>query len=226
MRKSTAILTLILLAAVNTFAQAITPGTNSPPDTNSFADTNSPSTITAPAPAPEVEPTSDVVDLKSFNIIMENNIFDQSRVGLTRYSSRPRVPRVDRLTLSGITGDFGKPEIYFSGNSAPSDFVHVGDHIHGFAIKSATLDTVTLSNGSNTFVLQVPSSLRRVDDGPWEKSFEDVDAAPVASTSSDDNGTASSSSSTASPPSGADAPRPGESDILRKLRLRREQEEK
>jgi hypothetical protein len=93
--------------------------------------------------------------------------------------------------------------------------------VDGFEVKGATLDSVQLANSSNTFVLNVQNSLRRVDDGPWQKSFEEVDPAPVASSSSGDASSASPASAAAT-----DAAHPGESAIERKLRLRREQEEK
>src|SRR5580704_2552751 len=89
----------------------------------------------APASAQDTN-SSDALDLKSFNIILENNIFDQSRTGLTSYRARPRVPRVERLTLQGIGGDFGKGDIFFGGNDAPDHPVSVGDHVRGFLVKS------------------------------------------------------------------------------------------
>jgi hypothetical protein len=61
--------------------------------------------------------------------------------------------------------------------------------------------------------------LRRLDDGPWEKSSEESEPAAVATNGSDD-------SSAGSAPAAADAAHPGEDAITRKLRLRREQEEK
>lgn len=159
-------------------------------------------------------------DMKSFDIIVENNIFDQSRTGLRGMRGPAvRAPRIERLTFLGVGGDNGKADLFFGGNGAASDRpLKVGDHVDGFEVKGATLDSVQLVNSSNTFVLNVQNSLRRVDDGPWEKSFEESEPAPVASSSSDDASSAS--------PAATDAAHPGESAIERRLRLRREQEEK
>ncbi|HEX3717901.1 MAG TPA: hypothetical protein VH595_08030 [Verrucomicrobiae bacterium] len=162
-------------------------------------------------------------DLRSFDIVVENNIFDQSRTGL-RGLARPAVhqPRVERLTFLGVAGDSGKADLFFGGNGANSDRpLKVGDHVDGFEVKGATLDSVQLVSSSNTFVLNVQNSLRRVDNGPWEKSFDEYDSTPVASSTSVDASSAPSASAAAT-----DAAHPGESAIERKLRLRREQEEK
>jgi hypothetical protein len=160
-------------------------------------------------------------DFTSFDIIARKNIFDQSRTGiLGRNRPAQRVPRIDRLTLLGIGGDHGNGEVYFSG-AGGDRFLKVGDHIDGFAVNRITLDSVRLVNASNTFVLDMDKrrSLRRMDDGPWEGS-SDISEPVVASTT---DVTASAGAAT---PAGASPARPGESDIERKLRLRREQEEK
>jgi hypothetical protein len=165
--------------------------------------------------------TQEGLDFNSFDIIARKNIFDQSRRGiLGRGGPIQRVPRIDRLTLRGIGGDHGNGEVYLEG-AGGDRFVKVGDHIDGFEVNRITLDSVRLVNGSNTFVLDMDRrrSLRRMDDGPWEGS-SDISEPVVAST------TDATGSPDAAAPAGASPARPGESDIERKLRLRREQEEK
>jgi hypothetical protein len=161
-------------------------------------------------------------DFNSFDIIARKNIFDQSRVGiLGRNRPAQRVPQIDRLTLLGIGGDHGNGEVYLSG-AGGDRFLKVGDHIDGFAVNGITLDSVRLVNASNTFVLDMDKrrSLRRMDDGPWEGSSDISE--PVIASNSSDASAATGSSATAAP----DPAHPGETDTLRKLRLRREQEEK
>jgi hypothetical protein len=159
-------------------------------------------------------------DLKSFDIIVQNNIFDQSRTGLGGLSNRRAQPRVERLTLGGIVADPTHGEAYFGGSGAPDTLLKVGDHVAGFEVSRITPDCVRLTNSSNTFVLDMDNrrSLRRVDNGPWEGSSDQSDPVNIATNSPDETA--------ASPPGAADAPHPGESAIERKLRLRREQEEK
>lgn len=159
-------------------------------------------------------------DLKSFDIVIQNNIFDQSRTGLRGLNNRPRQPRIERLTLLGITGDNGLGEAVFGGNGASDRLLKVGDHVAGFELSRITPDCVRLSSSTNAFVLDMDNrrSLRRVDDGPWEGSSDQADPVNIATNTADETA--------ASPTSAGDAPHPGESAIERKLRLRREQEEK
>jgi hypothetical protein len=157
-------------------------------------------------------------DLKSFDMLWRKNIFDQTRVGI-RSAGGPerRQPSVDRVILHGVTVGLGEAAANFGGN----DFLKVGDHIRDFELAQITPDqTVKLTKGTNTFVLDMEThrSLRRVGDGPWETSSEQ--AAPVEISTNAAAQTASATSNA------DDAAHPGETPILRKLRLRREQEEK
>jgi hypothetical protein len=158
-------------------------------------------------------------DFKSFDIIARNNIFDQSRTGLRSLNGGRRQPRIERITLLGI-GGANNGEAYFGGNGTPDRFLKIGDHVGGFELSRITPDCVRLTNSSNTFVLDMDDrrSLRRVDNGPWEGSSDQADPVNIATNTADETA--------ASTPGAADAPRPGESAIERKLRLRREQEEK
>jgi hypothetical protein len=166
--------------------------------------------------------SDDGLDFKSFDIIARKNIFDQSRTGVRGRGGpvRPQ-PRIERITLMGINGDHGLGEAYFAGAGTSDRFVKVGDHVAGFEVSRMTPDCVRLTNSSNTFVLDLVDrrSLRRVDDGPWEGSPDQSDPVVIST---------NSAAETASAPAAAaaDAQHPGESAMERKLRLRREQEEK
>jgi hypothetical protein len=155
-------------------------------------------------------------DFSSFDIIARKNIFDQSRVGITSLSRRRAQPRIERITLEGIGGG-GNGDALFSGHDEP---LKTGDHIAGFQLSRITPDWVQLTSSNKTVVLDpdYTNTLRRVDDGPWEMSS--IASEPV------DTSTNASSETAAATPGATDAPRPGESAIERKLRLRREQEEK
>jgi len=160
-------------------------------------------------------------DFKSFDLIARKNIFDQSRTGVRGRTgpARPQ-PRIERITLLGINADHGIGEAYFTGSGTSDRWVKVGDHVAGFEVNRMTPNCVRLTNSSNVFVLdQIERrSLRRVDDGPWEGSSDQSDPVVISTNSAE---------VTASAPAGApDAAHPGESAIERKLRLRREQEEK
>jgi hypothetical protein len=157
-------------------------------------------------------------DLKSFEMLWRKNIFDQTRVGI-RSPGGPerRQPTVDRVILHGVTVGLGEAAANFGGN----DFLKVGDHISGFQLTQITPDqTVKLTSGTNTFVLDMEThrSLRRTDNGPWEASSEQ--SAPVEVPTNSVTLTATTTSNA------EDAAHPGETPMLRKLRLRREQEEK
>jgi hypothetical protein len=198
MKRLTIILFLLLLAAGGVKAQD--QATNSEP----AADTNAQSGQ----------------DSGSFDLIIRKNIFDQSRTGIRHHGERPRAPRVERVILEGIGAGLGDAEAVFGGGSSSDRMLKVGDHLSGFRLSQITPDAVKLTDGTNTFVLDMEKrrSLRRTDDGPWEGSMESA-APPTVSTNAPDDTGASTAAAT-------DTGHPGESAIERKLRLRREQEEK
>jgi hypothetical protein len=159
-------------------------------------------------------------DSNSFDLIARKNIFDQSRTGIHRGGERPRAPRIERVILEGIGAGLGDAEAVFGGGNSSDRMLKVGDHLSGFRLSQITPDAVKLTDGTNTFVLDMEKrrSLRRTDNGPWEGSMESA-APPVVSTNAPEE---TASSTTAA----AGAAHPGETAIERKLRLRREQEEK
>ena len=173
--------------------------------------------LTATAQETNSEPAQ---DSNSFDMIVRKNIFDQSRTGGFRRGNQRRAPRVERIILGGIAAGLGDAEANFGGIGSSDRMLKVGDHVGGFELKQITPDCVKLSNGTNTFVLDMENrrSLRRTDDGPWEGSTEQSEPPTVSTNAPDATATGTASA--------ADAAHPGESPIERRLRLRREQEEK
>ena len=159
-------------------------------------------------------------DSGSFDLIVLKNIFDQSRTGIRRPGERPRAPVVERVILEGIGAGLGDAEAIFGGGSSSDRMLKVGDHLSGFKLSQITPDAVKLTDGTNTFILDMEKrrSLRRTGNGPWEGSMESAAPPTVSTNAPDDTG--------ASATAAADTGHPGETAIERKLRLRREQEEK
>jgi hypothetical protein len=175
--------------------------------------------VTAQAQETNSEPGQ---DLKSFDIVFRKNIFDQSRTGIRSLNGpRRQAPRVERLTLEGIGGNQSDPEAIFGGVASSDRPLKVGDHVSGFELSQITPDCVKLTNSTNVFVLDFANrrSLRRVDNGPWEGSGDQSE--PVNTSTNTTDVTAAAATASA-----VDAAHPGESAIERRLRLRREQEEK
>ncbi|MGA2748043.1 MAG: hypothetical protein ABSG59_04635 [Verrucomicrobiota bacterium] len=156
-------------------------------------------------------------DLKEYDIIARKNIFDTTRTGIRGVGRRQ--PRVERIIFDGAVIDDGQAAAIFEGPGVPSRPLKTGEVLDGMTVTRITLDSVWLTNASsNTFVLNMNNtpSLRREENGPWQTST-DVSVPAPAATGTDDPSSASS-------PSGPS--RPGESDVEKRMRLRREQEEK
>jgi hypothetical protein len=158
------------------------------------------------------------LDYSAFKIILERNIFDPNRY--PRQSRTPtRAPtRVDSLTLVG-TMSYDKGEFaFFDGTS--SDYkkaLKLRDVIAGYKVTNITPTSVALASGTNELKLGVGMQLRREEDGPWQLSGQSQSyAATPASTSTSTNAVAATG---AAPTSSA-----AESDIVKKLMQRRQQE--
>ncbi|MGA2175503.1 MAG: hypothetical protein ABSH38_11025 [Verrucomicrobiota bacterium] len=160
-------------------------------------------------------------DFNSFKIIAERNIFDPTRTGRRRPGAPPR--RVERVSLVGTSIDNGDAVAIFTGNGVPERPFKTGDTVKDFKIVQITLDSVRLTGVTNTnmFVMDYDSrrSLRREENGPWQGSSDLSDPVLIPSGNADDPAPSASASA---PPAGGG----GESDIIKRLRLKREQEEK
>jgi hypothetical protein len=150
----------------------------------------------------------------SLQTIMQKNIFDPTRSGgRVRGGSARRAVVVRTFSYHGTMDDVA----CFTGEGTPSKgWSKEGDLINGFKIMKITLDFVILADPDGKLVqLAADDSMRRDEDGPWYKSDQPAPLVIASSEAKTDESPESSS------PGPAD-----ESDILKKLRLKREQEDK
>ena len=158
------------------------------------------------------------LDYATFQLIVDRNIFDPNRFprgpGTVRPASKPR--SFDSLTLVGTMSYEKGTFAFFDGTS--SDYkkaLKLADSIAGYKVTNIAPNGVKLATGTNELELSVGAQLRREEDGPWQLSSQAASyAATPALTST--NGAAATGSDTAS--GGA------ESDILKRLMLKREKE--
>jgi hypothetical protein len=156
------------------------------------------------------------LDWSSFESIAAKNIFDPSRAGRGSSRLRPAPVIVRSFTFSGTIEDVA----LFKGDGAGRGYLKCGDTIDGFKVMKSPVSyedpIVVLTDPAGAiWVLKQGESMRREEEGPWTKSDQ---PAPATVASTDTNATESASAS--SPVSGA------ANDILTKLRLKREQEDK
>jgi hypothetical protein len=157
----------------------------------------------------------------SFKFIAEKNIFDPNRTGRTRYRRGGPQRHVERVSLVGTTVDNGSAAAFFAGDGVPDKPLKSGDEVKDFRISQITEDGVRLVGATNTFVLDFEGrrSLRREEKGPWQGSTDISE--PVAASEGNGDEPAPAAHGSAPPAGGS-----GESDIIKRLRLKREQEEK
>jgi hypothetical protein len=155
----------------------------------------------------------------SLQALMQKNIFDPSRSGgrSSTRTVRPRAAVVRSFTFRGTIDDIA----LFTGDGAGKGYFKVDDLINGFKIRKIPVEYLELPNvvltdpNGAVVVLKEDESMRREENGPWTKSDE---PALLVITNPEVKGNDSPASSNPAPA--------GESDILKKLRLKREQEDK
>ncbi len=158
------------------------------------------------------------LDWSSFESIAQKNIFDPTRSrGRGPRTIRPAPAIVRSFTFRGTIEDAA----IFAGDGAGKGYLRCGGTINGFKVMkipiSYTDPVVVLTDpGGAIVVLKQGENMRREEDGPWTKSDQPAPAAIAAAAET----TASDATASSSPASTA------VSDILTKLRLKREQEEK
>jgi hypothetical protein len=168
----------------------------------------------------EVVPASDFRPRKpgfgTFKLITERNIFDPNR-SPRRAPGGPSVkPKItESLALVGVMSYEKGTFAFFDGSrSEYRKTVKLDDTIAGYKVTNINAAGITLAAGTNQLELRVGMHLRKEEGGTWTpSSLSETYAVDSTSTS-----TSSSSASPQSPSTGAD------SDVLERLRKRREQE--
>ena len=163
------------------------------------------------------------LDYAVFKVIVDRNIFDPNR-----YPRRPGEPRVrsapktvDSLTLVGTMSYEKGSFAFFDGSS--SDYkkaLKLTDVIAGYKLTNIAASGVKLSAGTNELELHVGMQLRREEDGPWLLAGQSRAYAAAPASTSTNTAAATIATGTNAPSGSAEA----ESDIIKKLMQRREQE--
>jgi hypothetical protein len=157
-------------------------------------------------------------DIQSFRIISERNIFDPNRSrrserGERRERERERPVRTESFALVGTMSYEKGWFAFFDGTSADyRKALQPADAIAGYKVADITQDYVKLAANGREVELRVGMQMKRQDEGEWQagertESFEHTNTAASA--------TATNETTTSTGP---------ESDILKRLMQKREQE--
>lgn len=169
------------------------------------------------------------LDWSYFEPIAQKNIFDPSRSRRSPRDGfdRPHVPVVRAFTFRGTMDD----RAIFTGEGVPLDgCARVGDLINGFKVMQITLDFVKLAQpNGDLIVLQTDDSMRREDDGPWTKSDQPVAPSLAVSAGAPSSDAAPGMAPGSAPTNTVEEPvglkgAEREAEILRRLRMKRQQE--
>jgi hypothetical protein len=162
------------------------------------------------------------LNFDSFRIISERNIFDPNRSA--RSDNRPsrrepeRRVRTESFALLGTMGYEKGWFAFFDGTS--SDYrkaLQPGDTMAGYRVEAIGPSHVTLESNGKQIELRVGSEMRRQDEGEWSVS--------ARSEASGSAGPSESSGSAGTSAAKAEAGPSGEqSDVLKRLLQKREQE--
>ena len=128
-------------------------------------------TATAVAATAQQTNVSSALDFNSFQIIAQRNIFNQSRVPHKRAVQPTRV--ADSFSFVGALFYAGGDFAFFNGTGEEyRKALQVGGDIAGFKVTAVTLNSVTLTDGTNQTVLKITSQMRRDEAGHWSVSTE------------------------------------------------------
>ena len=153
-------------------------------------------------------------DYQSFKIITDRNIFDpnrSSRSSRTR-TEGPKPARVESFALVGTMSYENGTYAFFDGTgSSYRKAIKTGDTIAGYKVADISADHVKLEANGQQIELSVGVQMKKQDEGEWQlagraESFEASSPATAATEKTDGA-------------SGGE-----ESDVLKKLRQKREQE--
>jgi len=105
---------------------------------------------------------------ETFQLILERNIFNPSRVGRLRIGPEEKPQRVDEISLVGtVRYDNEKLAIFDSPNSAYRKAFREGEMVADFKVESVTAEGVQLMRESKPLSLKVAQQLRRVEGADW-----------------------------------------------------------
>jgi hypothetical protein len=153
------------------------------------------------------------MDFANFRVIAEKNIFDPNRRGRTRRSETTTVKAktAESFTLVGIISYEKGTFAFFDGSSAAyKKALKAADSIAAYRVTAIGADSVKLSAGTNQVELRVGMQMRREEEGEWQPG------------SVPESYTASSNSNSSTPAASASSSE--ENEVLRRLRLKKEQE--
>ena len=160
-------------------------------------------------------------DYSAFQLVNQNNIFDPNRVrhraGVVVHE---RTTRVESFSLVGTMSYEKGTFAFFDGTS--SDYkkaLKVADSIANYRVTKITPDTVNLVSGTNRIELHVGMQMRSEDGGDWTASTQSqayADTSTAASHVASASG--ANTPATETPSSGS------ESDVVKRMMQRREQE--
>ena len=109
--------------------------------------------------------------LSDYKLVYERNIFNSKRYARStgerpRETTRPS--RVDTLALVGVMAYDKGTFAFFDGSGADSrKALKLGESVGGLQLAGIEPNAVTLKAGTNEFVLEIGSQLRREDGGDW-----------------------------------------------------------
>ncbi|MCE2862739.1 MAG: hypothetical protein RIR76_409 [Verrucomicrobiota bacterium] len=108
---------------------------------------------------------------EAFQLILERNIFNPTRVGRTRVADEEKPVRSDEITLVGIVryGDRGLA-VFHSSEASFRREVGEGGEIADFKVLRVDAGGVELQRGDQPLKLVVSQQIRRVEGGDWTVS--------------------------------------------------------
>ncbi|MGH7972415.1 MAG: hypothetical protein ACREIC_27190 [Limisphaerales bacterium] len=178
------------------------PGTNPPDNKRANA---------VAASATDADSRPEKPEYSTFRLITDRNIFDPNRVGGRSRGPSRKAPTVQSFALVGVMSYDKGTFAFFDGSS--SDYrkaVKLSDSIAGFKVTNIGPNDIKLAAGTNHVELRVGMQLHREEGGDWIASSQAETYAASAAPSVETN-----TGSTTGGPS---------SDVLERLRKRREQE--
>jgi hypothetical protein len=121
----------------------------------------------APAAAP-ASPLTPTQGYEAFQLILERNIFNPTRVGRTRVANEEKPPRADEITLVGIVRyDRQAFAVFHSPETSFRKEVAEGGEIADFKVRRIESEGIELLRGEQPLKLAVSQQLRRVEGGDW-----------------------------------------------------------